>query len=281
MGEQLFVLAQGAEVCELKLDTSLWLDKDFLRSKVGAMKPRVTNHKNSALTRTEAVVVIAVLALLAFWFLPIFMAWYSRIPGSPASSYGMTCINNLKEISLGYEVWAGDNNGKYPMEISVANGGTMELAESGDVVKTFQLMSNELSTPKILYCPCDRQKTNAAGFDLDFTAKNISYFIGLDASSNRPQTVLAGDANLAINGVPVNSGLLQFSTKTLVTWTSSRHVPFNVHFWTPDSKRHVGNIAFAGGSINSWIYPIWQTEDETLSQAFTNSGLATNRLAIP
>ena len=238
------------------------------------MKPHVSNHNNAALTRTEVVAVIAVLALLVFWCLPIFFGLGSD---SPDSSYGLTCINNLKEISLGYRVWAGDNNGKYPMEESVSNGGTMESAVSGDVVKTFQIMSNELSTPKILYCPCDSQRTNAARFDLDFSAKNISYFIGLDASSNRPQAVLAGDANLAISGVPVKSGLLQFSMNTPVTWTASRHVPRDVHFWMPGSKRHSGNVAFADGSIN----PFWQTEDKTLSQAFANSGLATNRLAIP
>jgi len=97
-------------------------------------------------------------------------------------------------------------------------------------------MSDELSTPKILYCPCDAQRTNAARFDLDFTVKNISYFKGLDASSNRPQTVLTGDANLAIGGIPVKSGLLQFSMNSPVTWTASRHIPLDVHFWTPDSK---------------------------------------------
>ena len=238
------------------------------------MQPRVGNFTTAALTRTEVLVVIAVLALLAFWCLPIFFGLDSNGPGS---SYGLTCVNNLKEISLGCCVWAGDNTGKYPMEESVTNGGTMEFAVAGDVVKTFQIMSNELTTPKILYCPCDAQRTNAARFDLDFTVKNISYFIGLDASSNRPQTVLAGDANLAIGGIPVKSGLLQFSMHAPVTWTASRHVPLDVHFWTPDSKRHFGNVVFADGSIN----PFWQTEDKTLSQAFTNSGLATNRLAIP
>jgi hypothetical protein len=240
------------------------------------MKLRASNHKTAALTRIEVVVVIAVLSLLIICCLPFLLARYSS---RPEPSYGLTCVNNLKEISLGYYLWAGDNNGKYPMEVSVTNGGTMEFAATGDVVKTLQMMSNELSRPKILYCPLDLQRTNAVNF-VSFNQKNISYFIGLDASLNRPQTVLAGDANLAINGVLVKSGLLQFSTNAPVTWTSSRHVPDNIHFWTPDSKKHAGYIAFAGGStgLNGLI---WQTEDKTLFQAFTISGLATNRLAIP
>jgi hypothetical protein len=89
-----------------------------------------------------------------------------------------------------------------------------------------------------------------------------------------------GDANFAISGIPVNSGRLQFSTNALLTWTSSRHVPYDVHFWTPESKRHAGNIMFAGGSDDK-IGSLWFTDDKTLLQAFIASGLATNRLAIP
>jgi hypothetical protein len=100
------------------------------------MRPRVGNFTTAALTRTEVLVVIAVLALLAFWCLPIFFGLDSNGPGS---SYGLTCVNNLEEISLGYCIWAGDNNGKYPMEESVTNGGTMEFAAPAILSEPFKL----------------------------------------------------------------------------------------------------------------------------------------------
>ena len=257
----------------------LWLDKVMDRSKIEAMNLRVVHHKTAALTRTDVVVVIAVLAVLALLSAPYFLARYSS---RPSRSYGLYCENNLKQVGLAYWIWAGDNGGKYPMQISVMNGGTMEFAATGDVVKTFQIMSNELSTPKVLYCPLDSQKTNAVNFGRGFTAKNISYFIGLDASSNRPQSLLVGDANFAVGGVPVSSGLLLVSTNTPLTWTSTRHVPVRIQFWTPDSKRRAGNIMFNSGSLDSITDSVlWLIDDKRLVQAFAASGLATNRLAIP
>jgi hypothetical protein len=56
------------------------------------------------------------------------------------------CVNNLKQIGLAMRVWAGDNNDKYPTSLVV--------------------MSNELSTTKILVCPNDtaRQPYASLGF---------------------------------------------------------------------------------------------------------------------
>jgi len=38
----------------------------------------------------------------------------------------ISCSNNLKQLGLAYQVWAGDNDGKFPMAVSVANGGALE-----------------------------------------------------------------------------------------------------------------------------------------------------------
>lgn len=239
---------------------------------VESVKPRYSKQKSFALTRVEVLLVVFLLAGIMVWL----MTFVDR---SRPKAYGFSCMNNLKQVSLAYRIWAGDNNGKYPMELSVTNGGTMEFAATGDVVKTFQIMSNYLSTPKVLFCPADSQRTNAAHFE-SLTTSNISYFIGIDATSSRPQSVLVGDDNFAVNGVPVKSGLLQLSTNTPVTWTSSRHVSFNVHFWTPESKRHAGNILLTGDSDDR-IRSFLKADDNALFQALTGSGLATNRLAIP
>ena len=41
------------------------------------------------------------------------------------------------------------------MDVSTANGGTMELVNGRNVWINFLVMSNELTTPKLLYCPAD------------------------------------------------------------------------------------------------------------------------------
>ena len=147
------------------------------------------------------------------------------------------------------------------MEVSAANGGAMELAATGNVVAIFRVMSNELSTPKILVCQQDKNKTFATNFTSGFSAKNISYFVGLDADKKFPQTFFSGDDNFAIGGVSVKSGLLELSTNTPITWTAARH-------------KFCGNIDLADNFVES-------ITSEGLKQLLQQTGLATNRLAIP
>ncbi|HEY3932586.1 MAG TPA: prepilin-type N-terminal cleavage/methylation domain-containing protein [Verrucomicrobiae bacterium] len=228
------------------------------------MKPRLSNQTNRALTLVEVLVVIAVLAVLGAIILPIL--------ARPQIHSHLNCVNNLKEICLAYRVWAGDNGDKYPMEISITNGGAMELAAIGDAVVTFQIMSNELSTPKILICPEDKDHVLATNFDTGFTSKNISYFVGIDADQSKPQLLLSGDDNFIVDGGVVKSGLVQIPTNSNVAWTSERHVSYKEHFWTP--THGIGNIGFADGSVQ-------QDTSIELQQAIQKTSLATNRFAIP
>lgn len=233
------------------------------------MKPRCSNQRNHALTLAEVLVVIAVLFVVA---IVLFQAINQRPHLSRAESF--TCVNNLKQVDLAYHIWAGDHGGKYPMEISVSNGGTMELAVTGDVVATFQIMSNELITPKILICRQDKNHIAATNFESGFSAKNISYFVCLDVNTNSSQVFLSGDDNFAIDGLPVKSGLTQFPTNIHVAWTPGRHAPNKEHFWSSTRGKFFGNIVFADGSVQSTTSP-------RLHDYFQQTGLATNRLAIP
>jgi prepilin-type N-terminal cleavage/methylation domain-containing protein/prepilin-type processing-associated H-X9-DG protein len=221
------------------------------------MKPRFSNQRNNAMTLIEVLVVIVVLAVLVAVFLP---ERGNRIRHAPR----IMCVNNLKQIGLSYRIWAGDNNDKFPMQVSISDtngGGTIELAATGNVVATFQIMSNELSTPRLLICPADTDRIAATNFTTDFNNSKISYFIGLDANTNSPQALLSGDDNFEIGGLPIKSGLLEISKNTSIAWTAARH-------------KFAGNILLADGSVqmlNNSILTNWTHQ----------TGLATNRLAIP
>jgi prepilin-type processing-associated H-X9-DG protein len=233
------------------------------------MKPGFSNKRNVALTLVEALVVIVVLAILAVMLLPA-LAPVHRWP----SRNNINCISNLKQIGLAYRLWEGDNNGKYPMAVSVMNGGAMELVATGKVAACFQVMSNELSTPKILLCPADTDRIAATNFSTGFSGANISYFVNPDAAEIYPQMILDGDDNFAIGGVPVKSGLLQLSTNAPITWTSGRHVAYNSHFWTAAKHKFFGNIGMADGSVQ-------QATTDDLQKALQQAGVATNRLVLP
>jgi hypothetical protein len=185
------------------------------------------------------------------------------------NSARINCVNNLKQVGLAYRLWAGDNGDKFPMQVSTNIGGTMELVQSGAAYSHFQVMSNELSTPKILCCPSDTWKTRAINFDATLSDANISYFVVPEADETMPEMLLTGDRNLATNSVALNPGLFAFSSSRRLGWTTAIH-------------NHAGNLGLADGSVQ-------QVGNARLQQQLTNSLRAyidatTNtsfRLAIP
>ena len=222
------------------------------------MKPCSSNQTNHALTLVEVLAVISIVAVLILIFLK---KTQSELRSGRLESANIICIDNLKQIGLAYRAWEGNHGDKYPMETSVTNGGTMELANGRNAWINFSVMSKELSTPKILICPADAGKIAATNFTNDFDNSKISYFVGLNAVENYPQTLLSGDDNFEIGGVPVKSGLLELSSNTPIAWTAARH-------------KFVGNIGLADGSVQ-------QATSSYLRQLVQQTGLATNRLAIP
>jgi len=218
---------------------------------------RTTSDKRvKALTLVELLVVIAVLAVLGLFIFPkLTQRQHRHHPSSPR----INCVNNLKQIGLSFRLWAGDNGDKYPMQVSVTNGGTMELVRSGIVFPNFQVMSNGLSTPKVLVCPSDT-RTAAKDFSVGFSNTNVSYFVGLEADESNPQMLLAGDRNITGGKKPVN-GILTLTTNDVISWTRGMH-------------NGVGNVALADGHVD-------QLTSSRLQEALKNSGVATNRLALP
>jgi len=215
------------------------------------MKPRDSKQGTAALTLVEVLVVIAVVILLVVVFSP-------GIIDTSAKAQRIKCVTNLKQICLTYTFWADNNGGKYPSQVSLTNGGVMELIATGNVVACFQAMSNQLPTPKVLFCPEDTKHMAATDFANGLAGSNISYFVGLDAAPYQPQAILSGDDNLMVNGTNVQSGILNLHTNDSLAWTKERH-------------QGDGNVLLANGSVQ-------QVTGAGLTET---AGLATNRLAIP
>jgi prepilin-type processing-associated H-X9-DG protein len=161
-------------------------------------------------------------------------------------------------MKTGHRTFNGD---KPPMQVPAKSGGAMEPAARGNVARIFQVMSNELSTPRILLCPVDADRLAAKNFTAGFDNSKVSYFIGLDANNDQPSMFLSGDENFAVGGRPVKAGLLLLATNAPVSWIATRHV-------------NKGNIGLVDGSVR-------QTDNTRLVQELIETGVATNRLALP
>jgi prepilin-type processing-associated H-X9-DG protein len=205
-----------------------------------------------AFTRVELLVIIVVVVVLGALLIP-------ALERAPARAVLINCTNNLKHIGAAIETWAIDHNDKYPMDLSVTNGGTLETTASNGVVSSFIVLSNQLSAPEFLACPADTRMP-AANFDPGLSNTNISYFLALNADEEMPEMFLAGDRNLT-NGLPVVNGILLLPTNRPVGWDSRMH-------------NGQGNVGLADGSVQ-------QVSSARLWQQLCATETSTNRLLMP
>jgi len=217
------------------------------------MKPNSTDRRWAAFTLIEVLIVLAVLITVAMVFLPTIM----RPPrGRPMR---INCDNNLKQVGLAYKIWELDNGDQLPFHVAGTNGGAMEAATAGNLASVFEVMSNELSTPKILVCPEDRKRIAATNF-LTLHRTNISYFVGLDATNTAPSAFISGDHNIT-NAGGLKGNVLLASTNDPVAWTVALH-------------NGGGGIGLADGSVQRIM-------TMRLREAVATTGFQTNRLLMP
>ena len=207
----------------------------------------------SGFTLVGLLVIIAILGILAAMLLP-------ALAGAKKKAQRINCVNNLKQSGIAFRIWEGDNDDKYPMDVPAAKGGTKEFTTGADTFRHFQVMSNELSTPKILVCPADT-RVAAVNFAC-LKNENVSYFVGLEANDEFPQRFLDGDRNITGESDPEN-GILKLVPGQRVSWTQDIHV-------------NQGNVGLSDGSVQ-------QCSNSRLRDALRNSGDPTNiwRISLP
>jgi len=205
------------------------------------------------MTLVELLVVLVVLGFFAIVMLN------TPEPKAKTRALRIQCVSNLKQVGLAYRIWEGDH-GSYPMAVSETNSGTMEFTTGKNAFRHYQVMSNELSSPRVLLCPSDASRDEAATNWFNFSNSNISYFVGIVANESNAMMILSGDHNIT-NGTPTKNGLLALSTNALAGWTSEMH-------------KRVGNILLTDGSVQ-------QVSILGLQNQIANTGVATNRVQMP
>src|SRR5436190_10418650 len=194
---------------------------------------------------------MAIIAILASLLLP-------AVSRASAKAKRIQCANDLHQVGLGFHLFAHDHNNAFPMAVPPDLGGTRETTEhlrtSNEgyflAFRHFQALSNELVTPRLLTCPSD-DRLPANTFQT-LQNSNISYFVGMNASYLRPDSILAGDRNIT-NDLPQNSGQFPFGPGRSLRWTSALH-------------QFRGNVLFADGSVAGQKNLSWPTDASQTGQ---------------
>ena len=219
------------------------------------MKRLPKHAANRAITVLEVLVVIAVIAMVAAMVLPM-----RYVPDKTPST---ACLSHLKQIDLGFLLYAEDNAGKFPMQVSITNGGTMEFLNRNrnQTFPHYQKLSQYIRDMDVLKCPADKNRQAAANY-AELADSNLSYFLNTDVSTNNPaESILAGDRNLQANGQPVSAGLFTLTTNLDMSWTRELHLNF-------------GGLGFADGHAEF-------SRKTNLNSLVKRQNVASSRLSIP
>jgi hypothetical protein len=171
-------------------------------------------------------------------------------------------VNNQKQQGTAYRIWSGDNGDRGgPQVVKMADGGWSD-APTGLAFTNWCIMANELGqSPKILVCPSDDisaaqnfNSTNSKPAAGTFGNAFVSYFVGMYASENYPQSIMGGDRNLCASTGDANFSSYGYASTTpkLITLLTNQNpvkTCWSLKLHSAGNNVGAGNVLIGDGSV--------------------------------
>lgn len=185
-----------------------------------------------AFTRMDLLVVVVVVTLLAAVVLPALASNRTR-------SDRVVCANNLRQIGIALQIWGNNHGDQILWNVDMVEGGTRLHPLSANTWFHFAWLSNELASPRIVFCPSDTGRPAldftgdpAVGYiHPNFANRATSYFLNAHPYGRLPgEEMLAGDRNLPTQGASSTCSMLAAVSTTRACpvplsfgWTNGLH----------------------------------------------------------
>ena len=205
-------------------------------------------------TLLELLSVIALIAILAGLLLPVSANMVQRARDTQ-------CANNLRQIGIGANAAAADNNNTYPIIEYDPSSGSVSQILNTNALPLAQALAAYGVTGKVLICPVDAMQPNPPGpAYLASYSGGTSYMwspVAEDNSSNAPQLITrrgtgraGATGGLSMNQITIPPSRLQLCSD----WTAV-HFPSDVIPQLGTTKMEY--IVYADGHVRTGSRRFW------------------------
>lgn len=198
--------------------------------------------KENGFTIIELLVVIAIIAGLAALLLPV-------LSGARERARRITCMNNLKQFSLAYEMYAEEYYERFPAS-------HFSLYDADNCDTTHSIYPDYIKNPKIFWCPSSLRRGNKSPSTIGDSNWNNSYsfVFGITTSNNCPAPVpLISDNGIYRSGQNYGNhsdGINVLYLDGSVRWVVESKLDYSVD---SDTSPHRGNVACASDGSSIYI----------------------------